>query len=292
MQEARGQRAVGAGAQLQVDVGQAGHGGGDARVDHDELAAALLVLHHLAKAVGLRPGGVERPHQGARRGVAGVGAHGEGAHGEPGADPGGGGAGRALGAVAGRAEERGHAGHGAAGLLGVAAVKEHLLGAVLLLHAVELARDALVGLLPGNLLPLGRAGALLVGSHHGRGEAVRVVELLQARETLGADGRRGVLVARLHAHNLAVFHGGGDAALGHVVAHVTVGVAHLFGGVCGNGALGVADGKRTGRAGAGSGGAARKERAARDLLGGLHGGMPSLGVGPWTGEFLSQGARG
>ena len=60
-------------------------------------------------------------------------------------------------------------------------------------------------------------------------------------------------------------------------AHVLEQITNMYDvmGVCGNGALGVADGKRTGRAGAGYGGAAREERAARDLLGGLHGGMPS-----------------
>ena len=265
VQPAGGKGAVGAGAKLQVDVGQARDRGGDAGVDDDKLAAALLLLHHRAEAVGLRPGRVQAPDQCGVGGVGGVGTHGDVADDGLGGDPGRACAAGALHAVVGRAEERGQALHGAAGLLGVAAVEEDLLGAVLLLHAVQLGGDALVSLVPGDGRPLGGAGALGVGADHGRGDALGIVELLHGGKALGAQGAGGVALARLDVHDLAVLHGAGDAALGDVVAHVAVGVLDFLGGIFGDGTRGVGDVIGTQGSGAGKSGGALDHGAARNV---------------------------
>ena len=254
-----------------MHVGQAGHRGRDARVDDDELAAALLLLHHVAETVGLRPCRVERPHQAAGRGVGRIGTHGQLASHQLRADPRGRRAGGAFRAVRGRAEQRGQALHSAARLLRIAAVEQHRFGTALFFDAVELAGDARVRVVPGDGLPFGRTRALRVRAHHGIRDAMRIVQLLQAGNALRANGVGRVLVARLHAHHLAVLHRRGDAALRHVVAHVAVRILHLDGRLLGDGALGMHDLEGpSGQRGACHRRRALEQRAARNVDGLVH----------------------
>ena len=213
------ERRVGAGAQLQEDVGpgcQPGH----ARIDDDEARAAAHGVHHRVteEAVGVALERRLAPHHQdlgllialvvpAPRQRAGIVPFGIGGA----ADVGDGCQARRVAGVAGlrvaevrRAEAHGAVGSERAALAARAGEHDDALAPVLRRDAVVLALDDVKRLVPRNLLPRVRVAAVLRVALHGMQQAGGVVHVVLERDAPRAQaalGDRVVLVA-FHPHEL------------------------------------------------------------------------------------------
>ena len=214
------QRIVGAGAKLEKVVGALGEHG-LARVDDDDLGLAGQGILYPESQFAIGPGidGVVAPEQDqVRLRLVGIGADGQLAHGDDrSVNPGPEALSGAWLAPVGGADGVGEAGDIAEVVASGPGAHPDALGAVALGGLANLGAHLVVGLVPGDALPLPLAPS--AGPAHGIFEPGRVVDLLQAGRSQGtqlAPVHRVVGIA-VDVDQLAVFdvHDGAAAPMTH-----------------------------------------------------------------------------
>ena len=222
---APGKRAVGAGLYLQVNVGLFGNLRA-ARIGDDELQAARLLREEIPEEpVGRGPGAVLADDHAAlrlrartARDFSAVGKLKRMHVGEVAGH-------RAFAAVIGAAEIARETHDGWTGLLRVAAVKEHAVGAVLFLHGIELLGDRLDRLVPADAHPARICRTLGRRALHGVKESIGVVEPLERRNALRAEEVIRMFVPVFNADHGIAARLEMDAAHRHMVAGIADGPA-------------------------------------------------------------------